>query len=119
MAASFCSFLLVALSGVSGCSAGQEVCVGLVAGHTSALLHLPLVGQGQVEAWVGQGGVGVVVVLLQVLLEETVVREVLLEGRSGGRRRRRTKKRCRNTRSTLSSFETTRQGWMGFRRKWD
>ena len=76
------SFLfLVSSVGGSGCFAGQEVCAGLVAGHTGPSLDLPLVGQGEVQARVGQGRVGGVEILLQVLLEEAVIREGLLEGR--------------------------------------
>ena len=54
---------------------------GLVAGHTGPSLDLPLVGQGEVQARVGQGRVGGVEILLQILFEETVIGEGLLVGR--------------------------------------
>lgn len=52
---------------------------GLVAAHVVALPEPSFVGQSQIDAWVGQGGVGGVVVLLQVLLQQAGVRKLLLE----------------------------------------
>lgn len=52
---------------------------GLVAAHTVALPELSLVGKSQIDAWVGQRGVGGVVIFLQVLLQPAVVRKLLLE----------------------------------------
>lgn len=55
---------------------------GLVAAHTVALPELSLVGQSQIDAWVRHGGVGGVVILLQVLLQQAVIRKLLLEKKS-------------------------------------
>lgn len=46
---------------------------GLVASHAVPLPELSFVGKSQIDAGVRQGGVGGVVVLLQVLLQQAVV----------------------------------------------
>lgn len=48
------------------------MCAGLESPNAGPPLGLSFMGQGQVDAWVRQGGKGGVVVLLQVLLEQTV-----------------------------------------------
>lgn len=60
-------------------SAGQEVGAGLVPVDSAASPELSFAGQSQVVSRVGVGGVGGVVVLLQVLLEDAVIRELLLQ----------------------------------------
>lgn len=52
---------------------------GPVGAHADAPPELSLVGQSQVGAWVSHRGVGVVVILLQLLLQQAVVRKLLLE----------------------------------------
>lgn len=52
---------------------------GLVAAHAVAPPELSLVGKSQIDAWVGQRGVGGVVILLQVLLQQAVIRKLLLK----------------------------------------
>lgn len=52
---------------------------GLVGPHADAPPELSLVGQSQVGARVSHRGVGVVVILLQLLLQQAVVRKLLLE----------------------------------------
>lgn len=52
---------------------------GLVAAHIVAPPEASFVGQSQIDVWVEQGGVGGVVVLLQVLLQQAVVRKLLLQ----------------------------------------
>lgn len=59
-------------------SAREEVCAGLESPNAGPPLGLSFMGQGQVDAWMRQGGKGGVVVLLQALLEQTVRWELYL-----------------------------------------